>query len=150
MYDHIVVVKRTEENLIAIVSYQTKSDKHLSPDDIMDLLVKSITEWVSNTEDGKAAWMKYGALSYFECRGNDLVPPDMGGEKARSFTGMAGANASETVWFSFITFKSKEHRDQVNALVMEEMGKQGPEAWMEIPFDVKRMVYGGFQVEVEG
>jgi hypothetical protein len=56
MYDHIVVVKRTEENLIAIVSYQTKSDKHLSPDDIMDLLVKSITEWVSNTEDGKAAW----------------------------------------------------------------------------------------------
>jgi len=75
----------------------------------------------------------------------------MGDEKSRSFTEMAGAGTSDTVWFSFIIFKSKEHRDEVNAKVMSEMNEQakGPED-MQVPFDMKRMAYGGFQVEVEG
>lgn len=64
-------------------------------------------------EGGRDAWMKYGALGYYECRGNDMIPADMGGEKARAFPDMAGANSDETVWFSFIMFKSKEHRDEV-------------------------------------
>ncbi|HSE60854.1 MAG TPA: DUF1428 domain-containing protein [Candidatus Saccharimonadales bacterium] len=97
---------------------------------------------------GRDMWMKHGALSYYECRGDDLTPQDMGGETTRAFGEMAGAAEGETVWFSFITFESKEHRDQVNAKVMEEMGKEeGPEA---MPFDMKRMAYGGFLVEVEG
>lgn len=108
-------------------------------------------EYKKMAESGRDAWMKYGALEYYECRGDDLVPQEMGGEKTRAFTEMAGASSDETVWFSFIVFKSKEHRDEVNAKVMEEMGKQmeGHED-MEIPFDMKRIVYGGFQVEVEG
>ena len=63
---------------------------------------------------------------------------------------MAGAGTSDTVWFSFIIFKSKEHRDEVNAKVMAEMGEQmkGHED-MSMPFDMKRMAYGGFQVVVE-
>jgi uncharacterized protein YbaA (DUF1428 family) len=68
----------------------------------------------------------------------------MDGERARAFTEMSGAKDNETVWFSFIVFKSKEHRDEVNAKVMEE-SKDVP-----MPFDMKRMAYGGFQVEVEG
>jgi len=102
-------------------------------------------------QEGRDIWMKYGALDYYECRGNDLAPQEMGGEKARSFTEMAGAGNTETVWFSFIIFKSKEHRDEVNAKVMEEMNKQmvGNEE-MTMPFEMKRMAYGGFQVEVEG
>jgi uncharacterized protein YbaA (DUF1428 family) len=102
-------------------------------------------------QEGRDVWMKYGALDYYECRGNDLAPQEMGGEKARSFTEMAGAGNTETVWFSFIIFKSKEHRDEVNAKVMEEMNKQmvGNEE-MTMPFEMKRMAYGGFQVEVEG
>ena len=102
-------------------------------------------------QEGRDLWMKYGALDYYECRGNDLVPQEMGGEKARSFTEMAGAGNTETVWFSFIIFKSREHRDEVNAKVMEEMSKQmvGNEE-MTMPFEMKRMAYGGFQVEVEG
>ncbi len=102
-------------------------------------------------EEGKNAWMRHGAISYYECSGNDLTPPEMGGVSARSFTDLAGASKNETVWFSFITFESKEHRDKVNAAVMEEMSTQaqvGDE--IKMPFEMKRMTYGGFKVEVEG
>lgn len=102
-------------------------------------------------EEGRDAWMKFGALEYYECRGDDMVTQEMGGEKAREFPDMAGATNDETVWFSFIVFKSKEHRDEVNAKVMEEMSKKAEEYKnMSMPFDMKRMSYGGFQVEVEG
>ncbi len=102
-------------------------------------------------EGGRDSWMKHGALAYYECRGDDLAPQEMGGEKARAFPDMAGARAGENVWFSFIVFKSKEHRDEVNAKVMQEMGEMAEEYKdMVMPFDMKRMAYGGFQVEVEG
>ncbi len=102
-------------------------------------------------EEGRDLWMKLGALDYYECRGDDMVPQDMGGEKARAFPEMAGATTGETVWFSFIVFKSKEHRDEVNAKMIEEMNNVMAERTdMSMPFDLKRMAYGGFQVEVEG
>ncbi len=102
-------------------------------------------------EEGRDAWMQHGALAYYECMGNDLVPQEMGGEKARSYTEMAGASDDETVWFSFIIFKSKKHRDEVNAKVMAAMNEKMKDFKdMQIPFDMKRMAYGGFQVEVEG
>ncbi len=107
-------------------------------------------EYKKMAEGGRDSWMKHGALGYYECRGNDLTPQEMGDEKGRSFTEMTGAGTSDTVWFSFIIFKSKEHRDEVNAKVMAEMSEQmkGHED-MSMPFDMKRMAYGGFQVEVE-
>ena len=55
------------------------------------------------------------------------------------------------MWFSFIIFESKEHRDEVNAKVMKEMGEKAEEHKdMVMSFDMKQMAYGGFQVEVEG
>jgi uncharacterized protein YbaA (DUF1428 family) len=107
-------------------------------------------EYKKMAEGGRDAWMKHGALEYFECRGNDLVPQEMGGEKARAFPEMTGANSEETVWFSFIVFKSKEHRDEVNAKVMAEMSEQPMPEGMVMPFDMKKMAYGGFQAEVVG
>jgi uncharacterized protein YbaA (DUF1428 family) len=108
-------------------------------------------EYKKMAEEGRDTWMKCGALEYYECQGNDLVPQEMGGEKARAFPEMAGAKHDEQVWFSFIVFKSKGHRDEVNAKVMEEMSKQMEgKKDMSMPFDMKRMAYGGFQVEVEG
>lgn len=108
-------------------------------------------EYKKMAEDGRDMWMKHGALEYYESRGDDLVPQEMGGMRARAFTEMAGSNDDETVWFSFIVFKSKEHRDEVNAKVMEEMSKQMEGSKdMAMPFEMKRMAYGGFQVEVEG
>jgi len=108
-------------------------------------------EYKKMAEGGRDTWIKYGALEYYECRGDDLVPQEMGGEKARAFPEMTGATSEDTVWFSFIVFKSKEHRDKVNAKVMEDMNKQMEgHKNMPMPFDMKRMAYGGFQVEVEG
>jgi uncharacterized protein YbaA (DUF1428 family) len=107
-------------------------------------------EYKKMAEGARDAWMKHGALEYFECRGNDLVPQEMGGEKARAFPEMTGANSEETVWFSFIVFKSKEHRDEVNAKVMAEMSEQPMPEGMVMPFDMKKMAYGGFQAEVVG
>ncbi len=108
-------------------------------------------EYKKMAESGRDSWMKHGALAYYECRGDDLIPQEMGGEKARAFPEMAGAHDDQTVWFSFIIFRSKEHRDEVNAKVMKEMGEKAEENKnVPIPFDMSRMAYGGFQVEVEG
>lgn len=108
-------------------------------------------EYRKMAEMGRDSWMKHGALSYFECSGDDLVAMEMGEEKARSFPELTGAQADEAVWFSFITFGSKEHRDQVNAEVMKEMGEQMKDFdQAQMPVDMKRMAYGGFKVEVEG
>lgn len=110
-----------------------------------------VAEYKKMAEGGRDSWMKHGALGYYECRGNDLVPQEMGGVKARAFTEMAGASSNETVWFSFIIFKSKAHRDEVNTKVIAEMNElMKDQKDMQTPFDMKRMAYGGFQVEVEG
>jgi uncharacterized protein YbaA (DUF1428 family) len=110
-----------------------------------------VEEYKKMAGDGRDSWIKNGALGYYECRGSDLAPQEMGDQKGRSFTEMAKAGESDTVWFSFIIFKSKEHRDKVNAKVMSEMGEQmkGIED-MKMPFDMQKMAYGGFEVEVEG
>lgn len=99
---------------------------------------------------GRDAWMKHGALEYYECRSDDLKQQDMGDEKSRAFGEMAGAKDGEEVWFSFIVFESKEHRDEVNAKVMEEMSQETDKLPDPMPVDMTRMAYGGFSVEVEG
>ncbi|MCC6710763.1 MAG: DUF1428 domain-containing protein [Candidatus Pacebacteria bacterium] len=108
-------------------------------------------EYRKMADDGKKSWMKHGALQYFECLGDDMVAQEMGDEKGRAFPEIAGASDSETVWFSFIVFESKEHRDKVNAKVMAEMDETMKDFKdMQMPFDMKKMAYGGFTVEVEG
>lgn len=97
--------------------------------------------------EGKAAWMKFGALSYMECRADDMTP-----ERVKfTFPKMAKSKEGEEVWFSFITFSSKKHRNEVNKKVMEFFDKKyatmKPD---DMPFDEKRFAYGGFTVEVEG
>jgi uncharacterized protein YbaA (DUF1428 family) len=101
-------------------------------------------------EEGRDVWMKHGALEYFECKGDDLKQQEMGPAKSRSFSEMAGAKDGDDVWFSFIVFKSKKHRDEVNKKVMKEM----EEAYKEqsdfvTPFEMNKMAYGGFEVLVE-
>jgi len=100
---------------------------------------------------GRDSWMKHGALQYFECRGDDLKQQEMGDLKTRAFAEMAGATGDENVWFSFIVFNSKEHRDEVNKKVMEEMSESFKDQGdFEMPSDMTRMAYGGFAVAVEG
>ncbi len=89
---------------------------------------------------GARAWKKHGALQYFETLGDDLSPPF-----GKSFKKLLKLKPTETAVFAFIVFKSRKHRDQVNAKVMAEMG---PGAG-EMPFDMERMSYGGFKVLVQ-
>jgi uncharacterized protein YbaA (DUF1428 family) len=108
-------------------------------------------EYQKMAEMGRDAWMKFGALEYFECKGDDLKQQEMGGEKSRAFAEMAGASEDENIWFSFIVFESKEHRDEVNAKVMEYMSEAYKDMTdFEMPADMTRMAYGGFAVAVEG
>lgn len=109
-----------------------------------------VAQYKKMAKEGAATWMKYGALQYFETMGEDLVTKDMGGMKALEFTKMTSAKPNETVWFSFIVFKSRKHRDEVNKKVMDAMTKameSGKD--MQMPFDMKRLAYGGFEVVVE-
>ncbi len=109
-------------------------------------------EYQKMAEDGRDSWMRHGALQYFECRGNDLTQHEMGDQKSRAFAEMAGATPDENVWFSFIVFESKEHRDEVNKKVMAEMDEtySDQSASFEMPNDMRKMAYGGFDVAVEG
>lgn len=108
-------------------------------------------EYEEMATQGRDSWMKHGALQYFECKGEDLKQQEMGDQKSRAFQEMAGANGDENVWFSFIVFESKEHRDEVNKKVIDEMNelyKDQPD--FEMPTDMTKMAYGGFEVAVEG
>lgn len=86
-------------------------------------------------------WIEHGALEYMECVGDDLHP-DVGDAEFANFPDLIGADADETAIFSFIVFESREHRDEVNAAVMEGM-EEGDDP--EMPFDVGRMAWGGFR-----
>lgn len=102
-------------------------------------------------KQGRDSWMKHGALQYFECRGDDLKQQEMGELKSRAYKDMTGASDDENVWFSFIVFESKEHRDEVNKKVMAEMDEAySDQVDFEMPNDMRKMAYGGFEVAVEG
>jgi uncharacterized protein YbaA (DUF1428 family) len=102
-------------------------------------------------EAGKI-WMKYGALQYLECVGDDLRPHVGGGMKTVKFQTLAKAKSNETVFFSFIVYKSRKHRDMVNAKVMKDMEKAMNDPKyknMVMPFDPRRIAFGGFKALVE-
>lgn len=89
-------------------------------------------------------WREHGALEYIECVAEDVKP----GEQT-SFPQAVKLEPNETVVFAWIVYESREHRDRVNAKVMEDPRMNnfgGPES---MPFDSKRMIYGGFETIVE-
>jgi uncharacterized protein YbaA (DUF1428 family) len=85
-----------------------------------------------------SVWKEYGALSYHECVADDVKPGAV-----TSFPQSVQLKPDETVVFAWITYESRAHRDEVNAKVMSDprMKDQGPDA---MPFDGKRLIYGGF------
>ena len=94
-----------------------------------------------STKAGKI-WREHGALDYKECVGDDLKI-----KWGTPFPKLAKTKAGETVVFSYIFYKSRAHRDKVNAKVMKD-----PRLKMDgsaMPFDMKRMTYGGFKVFVD-
>jgi len=86
-------------------------------------------------------WREHGALDYRECVGDDLKV-----KFGLPFPKLTKAKAGETVVFSYIVYKSRAHRDKVNAKVMAD--KRLKMEGTEMPFDMKRMAYGGFKTMV--
>lgn len=98
---------------------------------------------------GYKLWMKYGALDYKECMIDDVDPYPEGVAKGLLFTALTNAKKGDTVWFSYITYKSKAHRNQVNKKVMAEMGELYPDMKdFVMPFDMNKMSTAGFKVMV--
>ena len=89
-------------------------------------------------------WMEHGALEFRECVGDDLKV-----KGTSSFIRAARAKAGETVFFSWIMYKSRAHRDRVNAKIMKDPRIAKMMEGEAMPFDGKRMVYGGFKVLVD-
>jgi uncharacterized protein YbaA (DUF1428 family) len=97
-------------------------------------------------ETAKRVWRKHGALDYKECVGEDVKKTPCG----LPFTRVIKVKPGETVVFAYIVFKSRAHRDRVNAKVMKDPQLAAGMEGMPMPFDMKRMVYGGFKVLVGG
>ena len=105
---------------------------------------KNLKVYRSIAQKAGKVWREHGALEYVEAAGDDL---DV--KFGVSFARMMKPKPGETVVISFIVFKSRADRDRVNAKVMNDprlkkMMEKGP-----MPFDVKRMVYGGFKTLVD-
>lgn len=102
-------------------------------------------EYKKLAKEAAGVWKQFGALDYKECRIDDVSPQWV----TFTFPKMAKAKEGEEVWFSFITYKSKADRTKVNKSVMDYFDKKYPgKDKKDMPFDMKRMAYGGFIIEV--
>ncbi len=116
---------------------------------VIPLKKKNVAAYKKMAQWGAKTWKKYGALEYFECIGDDLQMKGMGGQ---GFEKLAKLAKDETVVFSWIVYKSKKHRDEVNKKVMKEMDSPQNKkkyATMAMLFDMKRFASGGFKTIVE-
>ena len=89
-------------------------------------------------------WLEHGALEYKECVADDVKPG-----KYTSFPQSVKLKANEIVVFSWILYKSRKHRDGVNAKVMKDPRMKSMMDAKSMPFDAKRMFYGGFKTLVD-
>ena len=102
---------------------------------------KNIEAYRRMAEEAGKVWREYGALDYVECIAEDVKP----GEHT-SFPQSVKLEADETVVFSWIVYESREQRDRINDKVMNDPRMKPDPATM--PFDGKRMIFGGFDVLV--
>ena len=103
---------------------------------------KKVEEYRRIAQKAGKVWREHGALEYVEAVGDDLKP-------RWGFPKMVKPKPGETIAFSFIVYKSRAHRDQVNAKVMKDPRIKPMMDPKAMPFDLKRMVYGGFKTIVE-
>jgi uncharacterized protein YbaA (DUF1428 family) len=93
---------------------------------------------------GRKVWLDHGALDYKECVADDAAIKGF-----VAYPKMIGAKRNEVVIFAYIVFKSRAHRDKVNASVMKDKRLAAFMDGKNMPFDCKRMAWGGFKTIVE-
>ena len=111
---------------------------------VLPLPKKNLAAYRRMAKLGSKVWRDHGALEYRECVGEDLAV-----KFGMPFTKQLKTKTGETVVFAWITYKSRKHRDQVNAKVMKDKRLAASMDAKKMPFDVKRMCYGGFKTLVE-
>jgi uncharacterized protein YbaA (DUF1428 family) len=104
---------------------------------------KNIKAYLTMAKKAAKVWKDHGAIEVREC-----VADDVKVGKWTSFPRSVKLKPSETVMFSYIVYKSRAHRDKVNAKVMKDKRFAGMDM-KDMPFDGKRMIYGGFKVLVD-
>lgn len=109
---------------------------------VIPIQKKNIKTYKKMAQFGCKLWMEHGALSYYECSGDDFVEHGLGFKK------MCKLNNEETVIFAFIVYKSKAHRNQVNKKVMSDARMKAC-AEKIMPFDMKKFSMAGFKVLVK-
>lgn len=110
---------------------------------VIPLPMKNIAAYKRMATRAAKVWMEHGALEYRECIGEDLQHE---GSAIMSFPKQLRTKPGETVVFSWITYRSRKHRDQVNAKVLSDPRILKMMEEKNEPFDSKRMVFGGFGV----
>lgn len=105
---------------------------------------KNLRAYRKLAEKGGKIWKKHGALEYVECVSNDMKP--MPG--ILPFPKMVKPKKGEVIVFSYVVFKSKSHRNKVNAKVMNDPQLSAGMDPKKMPFDCRRMAYGGFTTMV--
>jgi len=111
---------------------------------VIPLPKKNLTAYCRLAQTAGKVWREHGALDFRESVGDDLNV-----KMALSFPRGINTKPGETVLFSYIVFKSRVHRDRVNAKVMKDPRLATMLNSKVMPFDVKRMMYGGFKTIVE-
>jgi uncharacterized protein YbaA (DUF1428 family) len=107
---------------------------------VVPVPTKNLQDYRRMSQKACKVWMEHGALQYVEAAGDDLDA-----KFCTSFTTNMKSKPGETVVFAWIVFKSRAHRDKVNAKVMKDPRLASMMDGNKMPFDVKRMVYGGFK-----
>ncbi|WP_164019547.1 DUF1428 domain-containing protein [Pyxidicoccus trucidator] len=106
---------------------------------VVPVPTKNLAAYRSMSRKAGKLWREHGALEYFECVADDVKPG-----KVTSFPQSVKLKPGETVVFSWIVYKSRADRNRINKKVMADPRlKMSPQA---MPFDAKRMIYGGFKV----
>lgn len=105
---------------------------------------KNLAAYKKLAKLGSKVWREHGALDYRECVGDDLKS-----QMGIPFPKLVKPKAGETIVFSWIVYKSRAHRDRVNAKVMKDPRLAASMDPSKMPFDCKRMTYGGFKVIVK-
>jgi uncharacterized protein YbaA (DUF1428 family) len=110
---------------------------------VIPLKKKNLAAYKKMATGGKKAWMKYGALEYYECVGDVLDSP-----WGLPFSKLLKLKKDETAIFAFVVYKSKADRNRINKLVQADPAMNDPKLIAKMPFDMKTMTTGMFKVIV--
>jgi uncharacterized protein YbaA (DUF1428 family) len=110
---------------------------------VIPIKKRKMKDYLRQARLGARVWKDHGALAYTECAGEDLgIPFGMG------FRRMARLKPDETVVFAWIVYRSRAHRDRVNAAVMKDPRMDPAAMTAAMAFDPRRFAMGGFDVLV--